>query len=321
MVRRQVFLALALTCSLALAACGGSNSVVGGGTTTNPVIGPGSLIVTPASLSFSGPGAASQTFTISSTLGNLPAPAVNLSGCSPVASIGTASTTLPATYTVTPQANGSCTFTASLGNAAAAVGITVGPTGGPNIVGPTNSVALFVGGTSGSVSVTASSGTFSVDSSACNGIASVTTTSSGVGAASYAIAPLASGSCQIEITNGSSSFPVLVVVNQPGGAGALQLNPTTLVFASQSAPDQQTTLSFTGNVGQVAINEDDCIGKTGKGKIVFALVGQPGQPVSLPAVVTVRTYTTAGGSGSSGTCVIHFVPQNGTGADLTVTVQ
>ena len=45
---------------------------------------------------------------------------------SPVASISTTSTTLPATYTVTPQGNGVCTFVFTIGNRSATLGINVG---------------------------------------------------------------------------------------------------------------------------------------------------------------------------------------------------
>jgi hypothetical protein len=323
MAHRHVSPLIAVALSLGLSACGGggSSSVTGGGGGGGN-IAPGSLLITPASLTFSGPGAASQTFTISSTVPNLPAPQVNLSGCSPVAGIATASTTLPATYTVSPTANGNCTFIANLGNASATIGITVGPSGSPGINGSTNTVALFVGGTAGSVTVSSSSGNpFTADATACNGVASVTNTSNAGGSASYSVAPIAAGTCQFPIVNGSSSFLVAVVVNtQPSGPGALQLSTTSMTFASQNSPAQQATLSFTGNVGQVSINQSDCIGQTGKPKMVyFSLPGvKPGTPVSLPATIQINPYGPV--DGGDGTCVIHFIPQNGTGVDLTVTI-
>jgi len=317
MAQRHVSVVVAAAMSLGLTACGGGSSSVPGGGGGGGTVAPGSLAITPASLSFTGPGAAPQTFTISSTVGNLPAPQVNVSGCSPVASIATTATTLPATYTVTQSASGNCTFVANLGHASAAIGITVGPTGSPKITG-TNTVALFVGGTAGSVTVTAPSGTFSAEPTACNGVASVAQTSSSAGAASYSVSPIAIGTCQFPIVNGSSSFIVAVVVNTPpSGPGALQLNASTMDFASPSAPPQQGTVNFTGSVGQVSINENDCIGGTTKPKIAYLQIPgpPPGTAVTLPATFSVTLYGSA-----SGTCVIHFVPQNGTGADLTVTV-
>ncbi len=171
---RALFGGIALT--LALAACGGGTTSVGGGGGGGgqQPNGPGTLSVTPASLAFSGPGAAPQTFTVSSTVPNLAAPNLNTSGCAPVASIATTATTLPATYTVTPNANGSCSFTFDLGHASAAIGVTVGPSSGNTISGNPQNVNLYVGGTNGSVSVTSSTGSYALDATACSGIASVT---------------------------------------------------------------------------------------------------------------------------------------------------
>ena len=68
-----------------------------------------------------------------------------------------------------------------------------------------------------------------------------------------------------------------------------------------------------------ALNEADCIGQTGKPKLVYVTVGSNGTSQPLPATFTVTPYGPQN-SGGSGSCVIHFVPQNGTGADLNVTV-
>ncbi|HEX3550516.1 MAG TPA: hypothetical protein VHT53_09075 [Candidatus Elarobacter sp.] len=309
--------------SLCLAGCGGGSSGTsfGGGGTTTP--GPGSLSIAPTSLTFTGPGAAAQTFTVTSTIPNEPAPAINASGCSPVATIATTSTTLPATYTVTPTANGTCSFTADLGRAEAAIGITVGPAGG-SITGPSsNAVTLYVGGTAGSVSVSSPSGSFSTDTTACNGIATVSQISNSGGTAVYQISPAAAGSCQFVITSGASSFTEDVTVNPtPSGAAALTVAPTSMTFsnATASAP-QQGTLNFSGPVGAVVINESDCTGGangTAKAKLAFLTINNanPGAPVSLPASFTVTLY----GSGATGTCSIVFTPQNGSSATLAVTV-
>jgi hypothetical protein len=316
---RALFGALAL--SLPLAACGGgTNSVVSGGGGGNGQIPPGSVSIAPAALTFTGPGAAAQTFTVNSTVGNVAAPAINGSGCAPVVSIATTSTTLPATYTVTPTANGSCTLTVDLGNASAALGITVGPAGGNTITGSTNNVVLYVGGTSGSVSVSSPSNTYSTDTTACTGIATVTPLSNTNGSQVYTVAPVAAGSCQFVIWSGSSSTVVGVTVNpQQSGPASLSLTSSTMTFSNSTASaPQQDTLNFSGPVGAVTINENDCIGNTGKPKLAYLTVNNspPGAPVSLPASFTVTLY----GAGATGSCTINFVPQNGTGATLTVNV-
>src|ERR1700676_367988 len=118
--------------ALCLSACGGGSSgsaptVFPTAPATNgPVPGSNSVAVTPSSLAFSGPGAGAQTFTVSSTTANAPLPTIDPFGCSPVVSITTTSTTLPATYTVTPQGNGACTFVFTIGNRSATLGINVG---------------------------------------------------------------------------------------------------------------------------------------------------------------------------------------------------
>ncbi len=281
---------------------------------------PGSLSVAPTSLSFSGPGASSQTFTVSSTVPNLPAPQFNASGCSPVATIATTSTTLPATYTVTPTANGSCSFTFDIGNASAALGVTVGPSSGNTINGNTQNVNLSVGGPSGTVSVTSNTGSFTYDATACNGIATVTAQGNVSGTQTYSIAPVAAGTCQFVVTSGAASFVVGVsVTGAVTGAGALTVSPTAMTFSNSTASaPQQGTLNFTGSVGQVSINEGDCIGTTGKPKLAYLTLNSttPGTPISLPASFTVTLY----GNGATGSCTIQFVPQNGSSASLAVTV-
>jgi len=314
---RVLFCGLAL--ALSLTACGGGSSTVvtGGG---SPQIPPGSLSVSPASLSFTGPGTGAQTFTVSSTVPNLPAPQLNASGCAPVATIATTSTTLPATYTVTPTANGSCSFTFDIGNAETSIGVTVGPSSGNTINGSTQTVNLFAGGTAGTVSVSSSTGSFTYDATACSGIATVTAQGNVSGTQTYSIAPVSAGTCQFIVTSGAASFVVGVTVNaQPSGPSSLTVSPTTMTFSNSTASaPQQGTLSFTGSVGATSINENDCIGNTGKPKLAYLTVNgtAPGSPITLPATFTVTLY----GNGATGSCTIQFVPQNGSSASLTVTV-
>ena len=242
----------------------------------------------------------------------LPAPVIDPIGCSPVATFATASTSLPATYTVTPQGNGSCAFVVRVGSQAATLGITVGGGGGPSISASTNTITLFVGGTSGSVTVTASSGTLTPDASACANVAAIGG-SGGASPQTFSIAPLGVGTCTLAVVDGASSVLVPITVNaNPNGGNALFITPSTLDFASPAAePAASECSAFTGNAGQVSINETDCTGGangTSKPKIAFlTLTGvPPGTPVSLPQNVTVTPYGSA-----SGTCSIFFTSSAG----------
>jgi len=311
----------AVALSVSLAACGGGSSGSSFSPQTPVQPGPGSIAISPGTLSFGGPGSAAQTFTVSSTIAGVAAPQFDTFGCGSVVNISPGSSgSLPATYTVTPVANGTCTLVANLGHASASLGINVGGSG-PSINASTSTVTLFVGGTSGSVLVGASSGTFTADSMACAGIAGVT--SNGFAGSStynqqFNVTPIAAGSCQVVLVNGSASVVVSVVVNAgPGGPNALVLTSNSMDFASQAAPPQTDTLNFTGNVGQVSIDENDCIGNTGKPKLAYLTLNgvPPGSPVSLPQSFTVTLYGNA-----SGTCQINFVPQTGTAATLTITI-
>ena len=307
-----------LSCSLA--ACGGGSST--NTVFVQPTAPPqGSLQVSPSSLTFSGPGAAAQSFTVSSTVGAVAAPTFDNFGCSPVATVsGPSSPTLPATYTVSPTGIGTCSFVARLGNATAALGINVA-SAPPSVTSNASTVNLFAGGTSGTILTGSSSGSFTADTTACNGLANVSSgpfTGSATYNQAFTITPIAAGTCQIALVNGSSSLIVTVIINaSPTGPAALQISPSSMDFASTAAPPQHATINFTGSVGQVNFNEDDCIGLTGKPKIAFFTLDNvpPGTPVSLPAALTVTLYGTA-----SGTCVIRFIPQNGSEADITVTV-
>ncbi|MEA2721969.1 MAG: hypothetical protein QOJ39_3833 [Candidatus Eremiobacteraeota bacterium] len=300
-----------LAASCALAACGGGGGGGGGGSfTPTPPANP-AITVSPSSLNFSGGGSAAQTFTVSSNVSGLPAPAIDPIGCAPVATFATASTSLPATYTVTPQGNGSCAVVVRVGSQAATLGVTVGGASGASISASTNAITVFVGGTSGSVTVTASSGTLTPDATACANIAAIGG-SGGASPQTFTIAPLGVGSCTLAVVDGASSVLVPITVNaNPNGGNALFITPSTLDFASPAASPQQANLTFSGNAGQVSINETDCTGGAGgtsKPKIAFlTLTGvPPGSPVSLPQNVTVTPYGSA-----SGSCSIFFTSSTG----------
>lgn len=314
--------ALAVALMLSLAGCGGggTNTVVVSPPPGGQNVTTGSVLISPSTLNFSGPGAAAQTFTVSSSLGNVGGvPTIDPVGCSPVASIATASTSLPATYTVTPTGNGTCSFVVTINHQSATLGITVGGVSSPTVGSTTNTLNLVVGGTAGSVTVTASSGTLIPDASACSGIAAVSG-SGGPSPQTFTVAPIGVGSCTFTVVDGASAISVPVVVSANGSSNALFISPSSVVFASQASAPQTATLSFSGDAGNVSINESDCIGQTGKGKIAFVTVGTPGQPASLPATVTITPYGTT--DGVKGTCSVFFTSSVGaTQAVLTITVQ
>src|ERR1700682_4388239 len=144
---RPLFAALAL--ALSLAACGGGSSSTpsgggGGGGGGTPA---GGLTASPSTLTFAAPPAAAQTFTVSYSIANATAPVINSSACQPVATISGGSSTLPATYTVTPLAVGSCSIVITIDHNSTAIGITIGNPGSSGAInGPTGGLTLTLGG-------------------------------------------------------------------------------------------------------------------------------------------------------------------------------
>jgi len=307
---------------LCLSACGGGSSgssSVGVPTVTptpGPAPGANSVAVTPSSLAFSGPGAGAQTFTVSSTTANAPLPTIDPFGCSPVVSIGTTSTTLPATYTVTPQGNGACTFVFTIGNRSATLGINVGGGSGGSFTTTSNPMVFTLGGAAQTYTATASSGTLSADATSCSGIATVTG-GGGTSPQTFTVTATAVGSCTFSIVDGSNSLLVPVVVNASTTPNGVIVSPSALSFASPNAAGQQVNLTFQGAIGQVSIDESACIANNAKIAYLTLNNVPPNQPVTLPATATVTPY---GPNFSTGSCTIVFTPQSGASASLTVTV-
>ena len=308
--------------ALCLSACGGGSSgstIVVGPTATptnGPVPGSNSVAVTPSALAFSGPGAGAQTFVVSSTTANAPLPTIDPFGCSPVVSIGTTSTTLPATYTVNPTGNGVCTFVFTIGNRSATLGINVGGGSGGSFTTTANPMTFTVGGASQIFTATASSGTLSADATSCNGVATVSG-GGGTSPQNFTVSPSAVGSCTFSIVDGSNSLLVPVVVNPATTPNGVVVAPSALSFASPSAAGQQVNLSFQGAIGQVSIDESSCIANNAKIAFITLNNVPPNQPVTLPQTATVTPY---GPNFSTGSCTIVFTPQSGASASLTVTV-
>jgi hypothetical protein len=308
--------------ALCLSACGGGSSgsapvVFPTVTPTNgPVPGSNSVAINPSSLSFSGPGAGAQTFTVSSTTANAPLPTIDPFGCGPVVSIATTSTTLPATYTVTPQGNGVCTFVFTIGNRSASLGINVGGGSGGSFTTTATPLTFTLGGPSQTYTATASSGTLSADATSCNGIAAVAG-GGGPSPQTFTVTPSAVGSCTFSVVDGSNSLLVPVVVNPSATPNGVIVSPSALSFASPSAAGQTVNLSFQGAIGQVSIDESSCVSPSARIAFLTLNNAQPGQPVTLPQTATVTPY---GPAFATGSCTIVFTPQSGASASLTVTV-
>jgi hypothetical protein len=314
---------------LCLSACGGGGSSGGGSNNLPPGGGtpgtPGtnsSVAVFPSSLAFSGPAAPSQTFTVSSTTPGASLPIIDQFGCSPVVAISSTSTTLPATYTVTPQGNGVCTFVVTIGNRSATLGITVGGAAGGSFTSSANPLVFTLGGPAQTYTATASSGTLTADTASCNGIVSVSG-GGGTSPQTFTIRPLAVGSCTLSIVDGANGLLLPIVVNSASGpsGAAVFVSPVALSFGSPYASTQQVSITAQGNFGQITIDESSCIAAGAKIAYLTLNGVAPGQPVTPPVTATVTPYGTGGfDNPGSGSCTINFNPQNGASASLTVTV-
>jgi hypothetical protein len=308
---------------LCLSACGGgsssgsSNVVLPTAAPTNgPVPGSNSVAVTPSSLAFAGPGAGAQTFTVSSTTATASLPTIDPFGCGSVATIGTSSTTLPATYTVTPTGNGVCTFVFTIGNRSATLGINVGGGSGGSFTTAANPMTFTLGGASQIFTATASSGTLTADATSCNGIATVTG-GGGTSPQQFTVSPTAVGSCTFTIVDGGNSLLVPVVVNPSTTPNGVIVSPSALSFASPSAGGQTVNLTFQGSIGNVSIDESSCTQSSARIAFITLNNVPAGQAVTLPQTATVTPY---GPNFATGSCTIVFTPQSGASASLTVTV-
>jgi hypothetical protein len=248
-------------------------------------------------------------------------PTINQFGCAPVATLSTTSTTLPATYTVTPQGNGLCSLVVTIGNRSATLGINVGGGAGGSFTTTANPLVFTLGGSAQTYTATASSGTLTGDSSSCNGVATV----SGGGGGSpqtFTVSPVAVGSCTLGIVDGSSSILVPIVVNSPNpAANSVVISPSAMSFASPYAATQQMTISVQGQPGSISIDESACI--AADAKIAFLTLNgvAPGQPVTPPVTATVTPYGTGGYNvPGTGSCTINFNATNGASASLTIVV-
>jgi hypothetical protein len=238
-----------------------------------------------------------------------------------VATLSTTATTLPATYTVSPQGNGLCSVVVTIGNRSATLGINVGGGAGGSFTTTANPLVFTLGGPAQTYTATASSGTLTGDARSCNGIVNVTGGGGGSPQA-FTVTPVAVGSCTLGIVDGSSSILVPIVVNSASpGANSVVISPSAMSFASPYGAPQQMTISVQGQPGSISIDESACI--AADAKIAFLTLNgvAPGQPVTPPVTATVTPYGTGGYNvPGTGSCTINFNATNGTSASLTVVV-
>jgi hypothetical protein len=316
--------------ALCLSACGGSS----GSTPTYVAPGPGpgpnptppppaSVSVSPSSLAFTGPTDTPQSFTLSSTTPNAPAPTVNPYGCSGVVTLSPpSSSTLPATYTVTPQGNGVCTFVATIGNRSATLGITVGGATGGTFTSTASPLTFTVGGPAQTFTATATSGTVTADTTSCNGTVSVTP-SGGPSPQTFTITPGTAGSCTLSIVDGAHALLVPIVVNPSSTpSSAVFVSPSALSFASPYDAPQQVSITAQGSYGNITIDESSCIAPSAKIAYLTFNGVPPGQAVTPPVTATVTPYGTGGYNvPGTGSCTINFVSSTGAApASITVVV-
>ncbi len=332
MISRSRSLCLAAVAALALAGCGGNDTsgIVTPVTTVTPTPSPspgtGALSISPSGLQFPTPSSPAQNFTISSSTAGLIAPQIDSSTCTvngtQIVTISGGGGTLPATYTVTPNPNlqpvagalpgtyGNCTLVFTSSTNSATLPILVGTnSSGPQTLTATPSALTFsaAGAAAQTFTITGNAGTgpgtVSIDSSACNGIATVSG-SGGAPPQTFSVTPTGTGGCSVVVVDGEVSTLVPVSVGQTSTTAALSVTPSSLTFSAPNAAPQSVTVGYTGYVGQVTINQSACAG--------IATFSIPNG--SLPQTGTVTPV-------AAGTCAITFSPSNASPVTLSVTVQ
>ncbi|MDQ6779787.1 MAG: hypothetical protein M3Z37_01355 [Candidatus Eremiobacteraeota bacterium] len=273
---------------------GGSGSV--GVTVSGP------LVLTPTSLSFGDTGAGSaQPFALSeNSYGG--AFTVDASACAGIATISAGPFNGPnASVTVTPQAQGSCNITVSDDHGGSRLeSITVGPFGA---IAPSTTSLTFTDVGSGvtqpfSVSESGYSGTFTIDQSACAGIASVSP-ASGTSSTTFTVTSVGPGGpCNLSISDDHGSPPASVRVTV-GPFGAVSPSPNTLNLGAGGA-NGSFNVSETGYTGTFTADASSC------GSIVSVTQGPPGTFSVTP--------------NSAGNCAITVNDDHGQSAKVTVFV-
>ncbi|MEA2666416.1 MAG: hypothetical protein QOI11_3360 [Candidatus Eremiobacteraeota bacterium] len=323
---RSVF--LSLVAALALASCsgggGGSSVTPGGGGTGGTTTG--SVAVSPSGLQFPTPSSPPQTFTVSSSASGVTAPVIDSSTCTfngqQIVTITGGGGTLPATYTVTPNASlqqvpgalpgtyGNCTLVFTSGTNTATLPILVGTnSSGPQTLTATPSSLSFAATNAAAQTFTVTGnggtgpGTVSTNSSSCAGIAAVSG-SGGAPPQTFTVTPIGAGGCAVVVVDGEVSTIVPVTVAQVTQPAAVILTPSSLTFAASNSAPQNVTVSYQGFVGQITVDQSKCTG--------IATFSIPNG--SLPQTGTVTPV-------AKGTCAITFTPSAAPAVTLSITVQ
>lgn len=283
------------TCTLTISDNHGGSGAVG-------VTVFGALVLNPTSLSFGDIGAGSaQPFAIGETAyGGVFN--VDASACAGIATISAGPFNGPnASVTVTPQGQGSCNITVADDHGGSRQeSITVGPFGA---ITPSTTSLTFSDVGSGvtqpfTVSESGYSGTFTIDQSACAGIASVSP-ASGTSSTTFTVTSVGPGGpCNLSISDDHGSSPASVRVTV-GPFGAVNPSPSSLNLVVGGG-NGSFSVSETGYTGTFAADTSSC------GSIISVVQSPPGTFAVTP--------------NSPGNCAITVSDDHGQSAKVTVFV-
>lgn len=275
----------------------------GGFDTSTITVSNGTINVTPGTLTFTSTGAAAQTVNASET--NYGGP-LNVSGCGGIASATPNPGTGPSqAFQIQPVSAGTCTLTISDNHGGSgSVGITVY---GALVLNPAGLSFNDIGAGSAqsfSIAETAYGGTFTVDASACAGIATISAGPFNGPNASVTVTPQGQGSCTINVADdhaGARQESITV-----GPFGAITPSPTSLQLTDIGAPGAKTFgVSESGYNGTFTIDQSGCAG--------IASVS--------PLSGTSATTFTVTGSAAGGPCNLSITDDHSsTAATVSVTV-
>lgn len=272
-------------------------------------IGPfGAVVPSPTTLTFGDVGAgAAQTFTVSESkyTGNF---TLDTSSCpSSVATVSPGSGNASTTFTVTPVGSGSCTINVNDDHTQSAGVTATVASFGPISPSPTSLTFTDIPPQSFTVSETGYSGQFTIDQSACAGIATVTPLS-GTSATSFTVTPSNSsasgGTCNLHVNDDHASTTANVSVTF-GPFGALAPSPASLAFTAGGAA-QTFTVGESTYTGNFTIDATKCSG--------------PGIATESPSSGTSATTFTVTPGSTVGNCAIKVTDDHGGQNSVVVSV-
>jgi hypothetical protein len=265
---------------------------------------PGKVIVDPSTLAFAATGsAAAQNVRVVQP--NYPGSFGESDNCAGIATVVAKGDSIGrAAYTVTPLAAGRCTARFTGGNresALLAISVTLP---GKVVVAPA-SLAFATTGSSAAKSAAVSQpkygGAFT-ESDDCGRIATVTPKSNAGGRASYAVTPLAQGSCTATFTGGNrQSAPLAISIALPG---SVVVAPSSLTFVKTGPSAAQNVAVSQSSYSGTFAERNTCAG-----------------------IATVAAKSNASGRATyavtplaKGNCSATFTGGNGSNAPLTIEV-